>query len=101
MPLQMSGEKSKFKARKWKMSWLKWLKVNIREIIMASEASWMAVREGFGIFVKLASPIVISESRKSDHWRNYLYPVLVWGDGFKETSFISYILPSGLATVNT
>lgn len=34
---------------------------------MASEASWMAVREGFGIFVKLASPIVISESRKSDH----------------------------------
>lgn len=43
----MSGENSKFRARKHKMAWLKWLKMNIKEIIMASEANWMAVRDGF------------------------------------------------------
>ena len=44
----MSSENRKFKARKHKMAWLKWLKMNIKEIIMAREANWMAVRNAFG-----------------------------------------------------
>lgn len=39
--LQMSAENGKFKARKHKTSWLKWLNMNIKEIIwLVKEIGW-------------------------------------------------------------
>lgn len=43
----MGSENRKFKDRKHKMAWLKWMQKNIKETIMARTVNWMVVRERF------------------------------------------------------
>lgn len=43
----MGSKNRKFKDRKHKMAWLKWMQKNIKETIMARTVNWMVVRERF------------------------------------------------------